>query len=178
MDELKEQAATLAQDPVRFSLDIFPQNWWEKGLQRVGFKPKKKTYEVRPITYGNLQRISGLLLSINVNPSAPGLETAYRLMNEHAGTAAKVVALAIHNKKSLPPKGLEEELLFQLTTQEAMTLLTIVFKQMQVSGFLQTMVSIRGLNVFETAKKSEEKDESGQQTTTGPQVPGSLSVAS
>lgn len=158
---LKKVAAAITEKPVSFTLDIQPVNKWQSLLQKHFPKrfPSKKTYEIKPITYGNLQRISALLLDIDVTAltNASALTAAYTLMKGHAETVAKVIAIAITNKQSEPPPALEKELLFNLTAKESLTLLSIVLEQMSIENFITTILSIRGLNVLTKVESPNEK---------------------
>lgn len=161
-DILSAVPDVLTEAPVSFTLDIQPRNglhrWLQKNKYLSRYFPTVKSYEIRPITYGNLQRISKLLLSVDVRQkSKSAMDLAYKLMNEHAGTVAEILAIAIHNKKSLPASGLKEELLFNITPQESMSLLLIVLKQMSIQNFLATMISMRGLQILDEEKKQDEK---------------------
>lgn len=153
MNEILNQVASVAtQKPIELEVDILPANSVHRLLQRWKVLSLKRVFIMRPITYGNLIRISNLLLGIDMkvfdmkNP----LESNYQAITQHAETIAKVVAIAIHNSRSEPPATLARFILFNFTSDEMLSTLSIVLKQMNVAGFMSSIISIRGLNVLES----------------------------
>jgi hypothetical protein len=138
--------------PAELEVDILPANRAHRLLQAWKFLPKKRLFIINPITYGNLVRISKLLLSIDMkvfdmtNP----LESNYHAIAGNAETIAKVVAIAIHNNRSEPPASLVQFIMFNFTSSEMVGTLVIVLKQMNVAGFMTSIISVRGLNVLES----------------------------
>lgn len=162
-DTLKAVADTVTEDPVSFTIDILPRNRWHQWAQNNKhlnrYFPQKKEYSIRPITYGNLHRISRLVMSVDLT----GMErrsmndVGMELLSKHAGMVAEIVAIAITNSRQQPPKSLINELLYSLTASESMTLLMLVLKQMEIQNFLATIIYCRGANVLSDGKKPDEK---------------------
>lgn len=150
---LKSVSDVATQKPVELEVDILPENIIHEYLQKWKLLPRKRQFTIQPITYGNLIRISKLLLGIDMkvfdmkNP----LESNYLAISQYAETIATVVATAIHNRKCEPPPSLTTFILFNFTSEEMLHTLGIVLKQMNVSGFMTSIISVRGLNVLESA---------------------------
>lgn len=151
-DILSQVSDVVTQKPIELDVDVQPANCVHQLLQRWKVMPVKKTLTIRPITYGNLIRISNLLLSIDMKVFDMGnlLEGNYRAISMHAESVAKVVAIAIHNRRDEPPASLTKFITYNFTAQEMANTLTIVLKQMNVLGFMSSIISVRGLNVLES----------------------------
>lgn len=161
-DQVKE---ALLQDAIQFSMDIYPRTRMERWLQKKGWKPKQKTYYIRPITYGNLQRITSLFSRIQIDAGNSGLAEIYKIMEHHSGTVAKIIATAITNDRKEPSDKLVRDLQHNLSAKDGAALMSIIIRQMDISGFFRTIVLMRGINLSEQTESSK----------TGPQVPGNLS---
>jgi hypothetical protein len=165
MNKTLERAAdTILEEPVKVEVDNNPQNKIEEILQKWGILPKKKTFYIQNITLRNLVRVSKLLLSIE-----PGtfdreniLDSNYKAMGKHSETVAKIVAIALHNKRSEPPQRLVSFIMDQFTAKELEGVLGIVIKQMSVTDFMKSIISVRGLNLLEKPQsEGEEKTAPG-----------------
>lgn len=155
METLAKAVDALVSEPIKVEVDIHPQSLWEKSLQRLRILPKTKVFVIRPITLGNLARISKLLLSIDISPDQlrdQGISLVYELMSEHSETVSRIVAVAIDNRKEGPSEKLVQFILHQFTAAEIMSVFSIVVKQMDMKSFMNTIISVRGVNVLE--KKS------------------------
>ena len=165
MNKTLERAAdTILEEPVKLEVDNNPQNKAEELLQKWGILPKKKTFYIKNITLRNLIRVSKLLLSIE-----PGtfdreniLDSNYKAMGKHSETVAKIVAIALHNKRSEPSSRLVSFIMDQFTAKELEGVLGIVIKQMSVTDFMKSIISVRGLNLLEKPQSvGEEKTAPG-----------------
>lgn len=158
MKELLEKVTDAALDePIRISVDVIPQNWWQKKLQQWNIWPKKKTYPLKPLYFGTLIRIAKILLSIQWkmpegkdHQSANLLEMNFTALQNHSHHLAEIVALAITNTHQPPNKKLVYFILQNFTPKEMMGVLSIVLKQMDLSSFMISITSVKGLNVLET----------------------------
>jgi hypothetical protein len=145
---LEKVADTVLEKPVVIEVDV-AGTWYKKA--------HKATFELRPITLGSLIKISKLLLSIDdkIN-SQDWLNSSYAAMEKHGNTIAKIIAIAIHNRKSDPPASLVNLVLHNFTSKELLSTLAIVLKQMGVSTFISSIVSMKGLNILvETSPKEQ-----------------------
>lgn len=154
MNDILNKVADVTTDKVvELVVDILPQNIIHKYLQKWKVLPSKRQFNITGTTYGNLIRISKSLLSIDMkvydglkNP----LESNYLAIEQNAETIAKVVAIAIYNKRIEPPASLVNFILFNFSANEMVSTLAIVLKQMNVTGFMTSIISVRGLNVLES----------------------------
>lgn len=159
--EAVSDALTSTETTIEFT--VAPQHKLQRWLQKKGWLPSKKKYQMRPITLGNLIRISRLLLTINpdVEQLKKGkfLDISYHAVMNHSETIVKICAIAIKNAKADPGAALQSELRHNLTAKELMTILMIVLQQMDISAFMQSIILIRGLNVLESGEKKNEPNE-------------------
>ncbi len=167
--------ATLAQ-PITMEVDVIPQGWLHKLLQKWGVRDKKRVFTLRPITLGNLMRISRILLEIDIKKILDSgvnfLEGSYQAMDQHSEKLAEVVAISITNRKDKPSRRLIEFICNNFTSTELVGVISIVIKQMNVSGFMTSIISIRGLTILEPAGEVN-PEEQGSRI-----APGILSAAS
>lgn len=155
MDALSNVSDTLLQEVVKLEIDVKPTGQFHAWLQAKGLAPKKRVFEMRPAVLGTLHRISKLLLSVDLNIDKEAmLESNYRLMEQHGETIALVCATALSNTKVPPSSRLVDFLLYNLTSKELLSLLSIVLKQMDISSFMISITSMRGLSVLERKEVS------------------------
>ena len=159
IDTISQAASSVTQQAIEFTMDVRPINQWQSFLQRTGLKPKVKTFSIQPVVLGNLQRISALLLSILPEKTqvsnANLMDVAFQAAAKHAETLARICAIAIRNSRTEPPKSLVLELLSNMTAKEMVGILSIVLKQLDVSNFILSIISIRGLNVLESEPRNQ-----------------------
>lgn len=157
LETLKKVADATVQQPVEFEVDIMPQNFIQRKLQEWGIRPKKRIFTIRPIVLGNLIRISKILLSIDMNVfnEANLLESNYKMMELHADDLVKIVAIGIQNTKAEPSARLIDLIKTQFSAVEFWNIVLLIRSQMHVQHFMNTIISVRGLNVLD---KKEEKN--------------------
>lgn len=174
---LARVAQQVTTKPVLMTVEIIPRNKVEEWLQRYKLKSTTRTFKLYPITLGNLIRISELLLGMDgYTLGGNYLEKSYSLMKHHSTTVAHIVAVALHNQKSPPPVSLINFLKYQLTSKELMSVLEMVLNSMDVSSFMNAIISVRGLNVLDESKPasaiSAEKTEVSPSTQAETIAPG------
>ena len=157
---------------IRFEIDVIAVGF-QKVYKKFGLFKGKKIFEISPLTLSQLQRISKIILDIDLKDLTPS--GVLKLMAEHSHSCAEMVAIAVTRSAEKPSKKLVN-LFFNSLSQEDMHIaLQIVLKQMSVINFINTIASVRSLNVLEkkpvNVKGAEKKEES-------PTVPGALSVVS
>lgn len=144
-DVLKKVSDTVSNEPIIITVDIKPGKWWQ-------FKQKKKVFSITNITLGSLIHIGGLLVSIDKSVFDPKnlLESNYKAMDKYGHTLAEIVAIAIHNKKGGPSRSLITFVETNFTAIELYNVMGVVIKQMDVSSFMSTIISAKGLNILES----------------------------
>jgi len=72
---------------------------------------------------------------------------------ENKDKLIKMIAYGIVNSEKEPSKRLIRFLNENLTTKEGLKLMTLVIQQMDVSPFLASLVSIKGMNLLQIKKE-------------------------
>jgi hypothetical protein len=157
---LRKVADTIEEKSITFDIDV-------PGL--FG-KKKKRSFEVKPLTLSQLQRISKLLLDID--GKVVTANDIFILLRDHAWTCAEIVAIAVTESRRHPSKRLINLFFNNLDHGDMDTALNIVFKQMEVINFTNTIISIKTLNVLERKPAGVQSAKKGE---VSPQVPGDLS---
>jgi hypothetical protein len=163
MSEINEEsilagvADTATDRPIEINVEILPANRVYAFLQAKGLYPKVKKFIIRPITLGNLIRISKLLLGIDMTifDRSAILESNYLLIERHTRQLAQIVAIAIHNSRQEPPESLVNLVVDNFSSKELLGTIHIVLKQMDISNFMSSIISVRGLNVLDRTKAEE-----------------------
>jgi hypothetical protein len=153
--------ATL-QKPTEFEVDVLPQNFVQKALQKWGILPKKRVFSIQPIVLGSLMKISPILLSIDTSifgDKKQFLEANYELMGKYGHQLALVLAIAIHNRESDPPDSLVNFIKWNFSPVELFNMVLRVRNHMEVQNFMNTIIWIRGLNVLESNEKKSVKQQ-------------------
>ena len=130
-----------------------------------------KQYRVRPITYGTLIRISGIISTLPPIQEEENIFTGALKYGAHADKLAEIVALCILNRRDtnarykrhyrqpwklqLIEPGLQElksEILYHCTIAEVGAIIRTIFSKMELSDFFGCMGSLAGVNLtVETA---------------------------
>jgi hypothetical protein len=156
---LQNASQAVTQEAILIEVDISPRNKIHRLLQTVKICPVKRTLSISPITLGSLARISKLLLSMDLSSLNKDVLTGnYLIASEHSGTIARIIALAIWNRKAMPPKSLERFIEFQFSPEALISVMSTVLKQMDVKSFMTAIVSIRGLNVMDPSPEKPRRD--------------------
>ncbi|MBC7948653.1 MAG: hypothetical protein H7Y42_12270 [Chitinophagaceae bacterium] len=166
MDKLTKETLNAVPDAInqksiKFEIDILTRNRFHAFLQKRGWAPTKRSYEIRPIVLGNLLRISKLLLTIDPAEFSGGnfISTSHLLIANHTDTLAKIVAIGVQNSRNEPSEELVSTIRDNLTSGELIGLLNGVMKQMDLNSFIGSIILIKGLNVLESAEKKNEPKE-------------------
>jgi len=163
-DLLQNAGKTLLQEPVILEVDIHPRHRLHGWMQDYGFLPSKRRLTIRPITLGNLVRISRLLLEMDTRAIDMGniLEANYRLIADHGMQMARIIALAVHNQRTEPPDSLVHFIRDHFTARELAHAAGIVLKQMDLQSFMTTIISVKKMTVM-SPKEQRRSIASGEQ---------------
>lgn len=161
--ELLQQVSNAVTDkPVTLEVNIDPQSRLHKLLQNCKlthkYFPKKKELTIYPSRYGTLMKISALVVTIdeetirkisNRTTYLNNVWDAHNVINKYGETLIKVTAMAIHNKESDHPRGLERLIRNQFTAKSLLDVLVLVLKIMDTRNFMLSIISTRGLSLLE-----------------------------
>lgn len=153
---LKKTADTLLDQSVTFTVSIEPKSKIHRLLQKVRIKATERVFYIHPLTFGTMIKISRLLLDIDVTifRQVNMLDGVYKVLNKDGDKIATIVAMAFVNRKKDPENTLIEFIKDNFTSKELLQALMIVLNQMDVTSFMSSIVSIRGLNLLqETSQK-------------------------
>jgi len=164
---LKAVSDTVTSKAVSFDIDIRVKNIFGR------VREKKKSFVVRPLTPSQLQRISKLIIDIDIDEIT--IARVFHLLRDHARTCAEIVAIAVSESREEPSDELIDLFFHNLDHADMDTALKIVLQQMEVVNFINTIVSIKSLNVLE--RKPAGAQNAGKNEAS-PIVPGSLSAVS
>lgn len=156
-ETLKRVSETTLQEPIELTVDVNPASSLHARLQKWGLLPKKRVFVMRPIFLGSLIRISKVLMSVDMKipdgtngkpDGATLLDANYQAIIQHAESLARIVAMAIDNKDREPSGKLVKFIVRNFTTAEMLGVLAHVLKQMDLTSFMSSIISVRGLNVL------------------------------
>lgn len=159
IETLNKVAETTLEQPMIITVDLIHGGWFQKLIQRLGLRPKQRVFEVKPITLGNLIRISQILLKIDehILDQKNILPSIYQALSKHGSDLAEVVAIAVINTKAGPSQAVINMVREEFTPDELARTLSMIITRMNVSDFMQSIILIRGLNVLESEQKKEPK---------------------
>ena len=138
-------------EPVTIRLPIINPSPFYKLLVRLKLKKNSYDFVIHRLTIGTASRISELINGINpgsLSDNAKLLQQTNALIEQHQTTIATIIALAIRNHPGNPPKSLVKYLMQNMTIANMQTALDIVIQQMDMTGFLQALVTLKGLNIL------------------------------
>jgi len=132
-------------------------------FHRLNLIPSERKFIIYPIKMGTLLKISKILLDLNTDELVGAMKKNDKEINfmdlgaknivENKDKLVKMIAYGIVNSEKEPSKRLIRFLNENLTTKEGLKLMTLVIQQMDVSPFLASLVSIRGMNLLQIKKE-------------------------
>jgi len=132
-------------------------------LNKLHLAPIERKFVIYPIKMGALLKISKILLDLDTEELVGAMKNEGKEVNildlgakniiENKDKLIKMIAYGITNCEKEPSKRLIKFLNDNLTTKEGLRLMTLVVQQMDVSPFLASLASIKGMNLL--AKKKE-----------------------
>lgn len=144
-DILNKAADTLLEKPIEIVLNVNNQGIFHK----MHILPKSRKFHIKPITLGNLVRISQSLLEVEFNTQAEDIWTeSLKAVQQHAKKMVMVTAYAIHGKRSEPPTRLISFLEDNLNARELNQVLMVVISQMNITDFMTSIISIKGMSLL------------------------------
>lgn len=142
---LKKAADTLLEKPQEIVLKVNNPG----VLHHMRILPKSRKFQIKPLTLGNLVRISQILLEVEFNTQAEDIWTeSLKAIRQHARRMVMVAAYAIHGKRSEPPVRLIKFLEDNLNAMELNQVLVIVISQMNITDFMTSIISIKGMSLL------------------------------
>lgn len=156
-ETLKQVADATIQQPITLDVDIKPRSRVHAFLQERGILPKKRALVITPIVLGNLMRISKILIDIDMTiyDVSNLLESNYQAIHRYGESMARIIAIAVHNKESEPPASLVGFILNNFTASELLGVVNVVGKQMELSNFMSSIISMKGFSVLQSGAGSE-----------------------
>jgi hypothetical protein len=147
---LENVSDSLLENCLTVNVDVYPTSWLHGKFQQWGIAAKKKVFLLRPIHLGVLIRISKLLVStkLEIPKKEQFLEWNYQAIESHGETLAMIIALAIRNNKKEADKSLVRFILANFTAKEIFKVLSSVLQQMDLTSFMSSIISIKGMNVL------------------------------
>jgi hypothetical protein len=149
-ETLEKVSDTILESPLTITVDVNPRNGLHRRLQQWGITPLKRVFILKPIKLGVLIRISRILLSINMTlpDTQKILEVNYEAIDRHGEKLARIIALAIHNSREDANPRLVKFILDNFTLKEIKSVLSLVLQQMDLTSFMSSIISIKGMNVL------------------------------
>ena len=156
--EIRQDAInSILEKGVDFTITITHKNI----LHKLNLSPTERKFVIYPIKMGALLKISKILLDLDTEELVGVMKNEGKEVNildlgaknivENKDKLIMMIAYGITNCEKEPPKSLIKFLNENLTTKEGLKLMTLVVQQMDVSPFLASLVSIKGMNLL--AKK-------------------------
>lgn len=132
-------------------------------LNKLHLAPTERKFVIYPINMGTMLKISEILLDLDTDELEGVMKSEGKEVNlldlgaknivENKDKLIMMIAYGITNCEKEPPKSLIRFLNNNLTTKEGLRLMTLVVQQMDVSPFLASLVSIKGMNLLQTKNK-------------------------
>ena len=148
---------------VDFTIKVQKQNI----LHKLHILPTERQFVIYPLNMGTVLKISEILFDINTdeldeplnNPDKENdkqfnfLEAGVNQIIENKDKIIKIIAYGITNSKKEPSRQLVNFLDNNLNAKEGLKLVTLIVQQMNVSPFLASLVSLKGMNLMKMKKR-------------------------
>jgi len=133
-------------------------------LNKLHLAPTERKFVIYPIKMGALLKISKILLDLDTEELVGAMKNEGEKVNildlgakniiENKDKLVKMIAYGIVNSEKEPSKKLIKFLNDNLTAKEGLKLMTLVIQQMDVSPFLASLVSLKGMNLLASKKET------------------------
>ena len=133
-------------------------------LNKLHLAPTERKFVIYPIKMGALLKISKILLDLDTEELVGAMKSEGKEVNildlgakniiENKDKLVKMIAYGIVNSEKEPSKKLIKFLNDNLTAKEGLKLMTLVIQQMDVSPFLASLVSLKGMNLLASKKET------------------------
>ena len=137
-------------------------------FNKLRLAPIKRTFVIYPINMGTMFKISEILLDLDTeellgvmknNGNDKGkdvniLDLGAKNIIENKDKLIKMIAYGIVNSEKEPSKSLIRFLNENLTAKEGLKIMNLVIRQMDVSPFLVSLMSIKGMNLLQKIKET------------------------
>jgi hypothetical protein len=148
---------------VDFTIKVQKQNI----LHKLHILPTERQFVIYPLNMGTVLKISEILFDLNTdeldeplnNPDKEKdkqfnfLEAGVNQIIENKDKVIKIIAYGITNSKKEPSRQLVNFLDNNLNAKEGLKLVTLIVQQMNVSPFLASLVSLKGMNLMKMKKR-------------------------
>lgn len=181
---LEDVADTFTEEERPFFFIHRPTGRWHSLLVKWGLRKPEKRYTLKSLNSGNMIRASKALLRIKPDlvdlSNRDAQRKLYEMMVDHLDTVAYIVALALTNTRQQPPNELVEDLKWEVDGQVLLKTGVEVASKLNVTGFFNSMVTIRGMDILTPRKTSPAEpretiapgasSEGAQNTSDGPRT--------
>lgn len=155
----KDTIDSILEKGVDFTITVQNKNI----LNKLHLKPTERKFVIYPIKMGTLLKISKILLDLDTDELEGVMKREGKEVNildlgakniiENKDKLIMMIAYGITNSEKEPPKSLIRFLNENLTAKEGLKILTLVVQQMNVSPFLASLASVKGMNLLQTKKE-------------------------
>jgi hypothetical protein len=123
------------------------------GIKRVPFR-------IYPLYYGTMIKISGAMQKLQTSSKEALKETmfktSYEMIGQNAYLVSLMIAYAILNSRikiKLFARPLAQWLKWHFTSEDGAKLMVMVLEKTNIEDFLDTIISLKGLNVLAPKKE-------------------------
>jgi hypothetical protein len=121
--------------------------------RRMFKKQQNNVYElVLPqLPLGKLIQISKLVNTIQpdlLQGKAGVMDAAHAAINAHGETVIMIAAIALSKQRNEPEKWLVRLIRDNVTAKELLVIFTAILQQLDVTAFMSSIISIRGVNLI------------------------------
>jgi hypothetical protein len=149
---LKQVSDAVTDKPVTVTITVKPNGRLHKLLQKHRIAARERVFSVTQTRLGNLERISKLLVDMGGNLSEMA-SNPYDAISKFTPHLVGIVAIGLYNRKEEPPDSLYRFIEENVTPREMLGIVGVLLSQMNVTGFISTIILTRGLNVLEMSQQ-------------------------
>jgi hypothetical protein len=150
----KQVSNTINNESITISVIVKNSGWFIRLMIYLRIIPKVKIFTIKQLVLGNLIRISKLLVGIDrklydFSTNKDFLESNYTAMSNYGRSLCEIVAIALYNKSDPPGRKLIKFIESNFTAQEILNVMYIIVKQMDVTSFMTTIISVKGIVIHQ-----------------------------
>lgn len=150
-DVLPKVADAVTEKAVNIKIDIKPKNKIHEWLIKLNIMPSKRFYEIKPQRVGNVYRIAGRAVTLNVEgilTRSDTIGTMMDIMSKHGDDIIYIVACAIQNNHREPTATMIDIVKNEFEMQDILKIMQIAVGNYNIPAFLSSTALITGIDAL------------------------------
>lgn len=163
--DIKKVAQAITEEPTEIIITREPDGWLDKLLIKYGYRSLKRSFFIKPQSLRMNYKITSLLMDISIEKMKEGdvNDWSNRMRINNTFILAEIIATYFHGKpKEQTPLHLIDYFMDNMTDEELLDVTNIIKGYMDIIPFMNSISSIRSLDVISPGLSEESPADTGE----------------